>query len=154
MLIWHLTFTVSEYGSIDMVSFLLAPKTWLLLVGWCKKNCCKRLEEIDNKWTRAIKPVLGYWRLHFRICSLSVPWLQLTHLLLPKTLNSLTPTRYLTPNSDFPEPWTFPISPHLLPTSDFVLTATLCKVVCELAIITCCFWCQRASLVSLYLFPS
>lgn len=67
--------------------------------------------------------VLCYWRLHFRICSLSMPWLQPTHLLKPKTLNLLTPTRYLTPppphHSDFPWPWTFPISSHLTPTSDW-----------------------------------
>lgn len=49
MFIGDLTFSVIEYGDIDVVSFVLASKTLLLLVGWCKMNCCKRLEEIDNK---------------------------------------------------------------------------------------------------------
>jgi len=51
---------VIEYSSIDVVSFSFAPKTLLLLVGWCKMSFCKRLEEIDSKWTRAIKTVVSY----------------------------------------------------------------------------------------------
>lgn len=86
------------------------------------------------------------WTLHYRICSLAMPWLQPTHLLLPGTLNLLTLTRYLIHNSDFPEPSLFHsiFSCHL--------TATLSRTLSELAILPHYFWYQIAGAV-LFLSP-